>query len=111
MLTPGQLNDGEVLHYASGVIVGAYRGVRIVEHSGGDAGYRSHLAWFPGQRFAVAVLGNVSTLSPRDLARRVADVYLAQHLVPDASPMESLAVNSSDVAQWSGLYHDPTTGD
>jgi CubicO group peptidase (beta-lactamase class C family) len=110
MLTPGRLNDGEMLPYAFGVIVGAYRGVRIVEHSGGDAGYRSHLIWFPEQHFAVAVLGNLSKLSPSALARQVADVYLMDHLTPVVSPRETVAVSPSDLARWTGLYEDQKTG-
>jgi CubicO group peptidase (beta-lactamase class C family) len=111
MLTPGRLNDGEVLPYAFGVIGVAYRGTRIVEHSGGDAGYRSHFLWFPEQRFAVAVLGNLGTLSPSALARQVADIYLMDHLTPVMSPRETVAVSPSDLARWAGLYEDQKTGD
>lgn len=109
MLTPGRLNDGEVLTYALGVVVRAYRGAPIVEHSGGDAGYRSHLIWFPEQHFAVTVLGNLSTLHPDALARRVADVYLEDHLAPIASST-AIAVPEADLVRWVGLYHDPGTG-
>jgi hypothetical protein len=42
----GQLNDGEQISYARGVVVGSYKGLKVVEHSGGDAGYRSHLLKF-----------------------------------------------------------------
>jgi hypothetical protein len=111
MLTPGRLNDGEVLEYACGVIVGAYRGAQIVEHSGGDAGYRSHLIWFPEQHFAVAVLGNRSELRPSALARQVADVYLADYLAPVIAPRDTTAVSPPDVARWAGLYEDRKTGD
>src|SRR5450759_379824 len=38
--TRGKLNDGTVLPYAFGLIIGSYRGLRSVEHAGGDAGFR-----------------------------------------------------------------------
>ncbi|HEX5414696.1 MAG TPA: serine hydrolase, partial [Chloroflexota bacterium] len=111
LLLPGKLNDGKVLNYAFGVINGRYRGARIVEHSGGDAGYRSHLLWFPEQHFAVAVLGNLSTLNPGQLARQVADVYLRDRLAPVATPPVTASVSSTDLERWAGLYEDPRTGE
>ncbi len=51
MHTLGKLNSGEELEYAYGLHIAKYKGLRIVEHSGGDAGYRTHLVRFPDQRF------------------------------------------------------------
>lgn len=79
----GQLNDGQEIAYARGLVLGTYKGLQIVEHSGGDAGYRSHLMRFPEQRFAVACLCNYGMTNPGLLARRVADVYLASALAPE----------------------------
>jgi CubicO group peptidase (beta-lactamase class C family) len=76
----GQLNDGEQISYARGVVIGSYRGLKTVEHSGGDAGYRSHLMRFPEQRFSVACLCNYGGTNPGRFARQVADVYLASAL-------------------------------
>jgi CubicO group peptidase (beta-lactamase class C family) len=79
----GQLNDGEQISYARGVVIGSYRGLKTVEHSGGDAGYRSHLMRFPEQRFSVACLCNYGGTNPGRFARQVADVYLASALGPE----------------------------
>ena len=72
----GILNNGEKIDYAFGVTVGNYKGLKTTSHSGGDAGFRSHLLLFPDQRFAVAVLSNCGSINPGQLARQTAEVYL-----------------------------------
>jgi CubicO group peptidase (beta-lactamase class C family) len=80
--TRGRLNDGKTLPYAWGLQIGNYRGLPIVEHSGSLGGYRAHLIRFPAQHASVALLCNASTIAPTTLARRVADVVLADKLTP-----------------------------
>jgi CubicO group peptidase (beta-lactamase class C family) len=80
MHTRGILNDGDTLSYAFGLGIGEYRGLRTVGHSGGDAGFRSYVVRFPEEDFAVVVLSNLGDFSPSSMARRVADVYLADRL-------------------------------
>ncbi|HQR35386.1 MAG TPA: serine hydrolase domain-containing protein [Blastocatellia bacterium] len=88
----GQLNNGEQLSYARGVTVGTYKGLKVIEHSGGDAGYRSHLMRFPDQRFSVACLCNYGGTNPSFLARQVADVYLAKEFAaPPPKPASPTA--------------------
>ena len=84
MQVPGALNGGEKIDYALGLAVGRYKGLKVVEHSGGDAGYRSHLMRFPEARFSVACLCNSSNTVPVLLARKVADHYLADRLTKEA---------------------------
>jgi CubicO group peptidase (beta-lactamase class C family) len=81
----GRLNDATIIPYAFGQSVGEYRGLRTVSHTGSWAGYRSILQRFPDQRFAVAILGNTANMNPTQLARQIADVYLADRLGPDAT--------------------------
>lgn len=83
---PGTLNSGEKISYAMGLGVGKYKGLKVVEHSGGDAGYRSHLMRFPDQRFSVACLCNLGNSNPSLLARRVADIHLAGQLTEVSNP-------------------------
>lgn len=109
MVETGRLGDGKPLNYASGLGVREYRGLPVVEHGGVDAGYRAHFLRFPNQRFAIACLCNASTAQPGQLARRVADAFLATELgQPDTGPLgESAATvplapeRLSDLA---GLY-------
>lgn len=76
METPGVLNDGTKLDYACGLTIGDMHGLRVVQHSGGDAGYRSHIMMFPDEKFAVVVLANLATMQPSRLAAQVAGIYL-----------------------------------
>ncbi len=76
----GVLNNGRKIPYAFGLGIGQYRGLRQVSHSGGDAGFRSHLLIFPEKRFAVAVLSNLGTINPGRLAQQVADVFLGAEM-------------------------------
>jgi CubicO group peptidase (beta-lactamase class C family) len=111
----GQLNDGEQIAYARGVVIGTYKGLNVVEHSGGDAGYRSHLMRFPDQRFSVACLCNNGSVNPSRFARQVADVYLANLLGPEpakpAAPVAALTLSEQEMKKIEGAYFDSTTED
>jgi len=79
----GVLNDGTKLDYAFGLVVGKYKGLRIVEHGGSLGGYRADLLRFPDQRFSVIILSNLSSFDPSRLARQVADIYLTDEFKED----------------------------
>ena len=76
ILTVGQLNNGEKLDYAFGLIHGQRRGLETVSHGGAFKGFRTQLVRFPEQHFSVAVLCNLANTNPTSLANRVADLYL-----------------------------------
>jgi CubicO group peptidase (beta-lactamase class C family) len=80
----GVLNSGERISYAFGQGIGEYRGLRVVNHTGGWAGYRSIVERFPDQRFAVVILANAGNMNPSALARQIAALYLADQLKPAA---------------------------
>ena len=111
---PGQLNDGTKLNYAGGLEINRYRGLRVVEHSGGDAGYRAHLARFPDQHFSVVLLCNLAETAPAVLVRRIADIYLGDALaVPGANRRPALAEQpvEEQLGKWVGLYTEREEGD
>lgn len=76
MHAQGRLNNGRQIAYASGLGIGRYRSLPVVEHSGSDAAYRAYMLRFPEQKTAVLLLGNASDVDGGQLARRVADLYL-----------------------------------
>lgn len=75
MLTPGVLDSEEKITYARGLTVDTYRGRKVIKHSGTDAGFNSHIAYFPDERLGVVVLSNFES-SPWDLGDQVVDLFL-----------------------------------
>ena len=90
----GVLSNGTPANYGFGLGYGEYRGLPIVQHSGGNQGYRAQLTRFPKQHFSVMVLCNQADIDPDALVSRVADIYLASELAPTnaqiaATPVEA----------------------
>ena len=124
MLTPGRSNNGEPVRYGDGqgyglgLVLGGYRGLKTVGHSGIAWGYRAEYLQFPEQRFAVIILGNLDTLEPTALARRVADVCLAKEFPegPEGDPERgareagSVVLSEREAAAWAGTYWNLDTG-
>lgn len=108
--TPGVLNDGNQLSYAMGLVLGKYRGLPVVEHGGALFGYRTELLRFPQQKFSVICLCNIASAVPENLARKVADIYLADKLELEASALKRSSNESfPDPAAFAGKYLDPRT--
>ncbi|MGB8914131.1 MAG: serine hydrolase domain-containing protein, partial [Candidatus Sulfotelmatobacter sp.] len=77
LLTPGTLNNGQLIPYGMGIFVDHYRGLNWLHHSGEWVGYRAALSRFPDQHFATLVTCNcVGSMNPMMMAKRVADIYL-----------------------------------
>ncbi|MEZ4422112.1 MAG: serine hydrolase [Gemmatimonadota bacterium] len=108
----GVLTSGQVITYASGVVVDTYKGVRQVQHSGSTAGYRGHLARFPDQGLAVAVMCNTASGNATRLLYQVADLYLAPVLrdEPPAPPAGVRRMGAEQLQPFAGLYRDTRTG-
>ncbi len=75
------LNDEVENAYGFGLTAREWRGSDAIQHSGSDAGFRSHLLMIPEHGFGVAVLCSVPC-GPQRLAFEVADHCLADHLDP-----------------------------
>lgn len=105
----GVLNDGKTIDYALGLSIGEYRGLKTIGHSGGDAGFRSHLIRFPDQHFAVIALSNLATMQPHKLSLQIADLYLAERFAsvtkPDApTVVTSTILDEAQAATYVGVY-------
>jgi hypothetical protein len=117
-LTP--FTTGTMQAYALGLMVGSYKGLREVSHSGSTAGYRAFLTRFPAQRVSVAVLCNAGNANAPADGHTVADLYLGNRLNPNAprppavaetrGPLAgltrdaSLAPTAADLAAYAGTY-------
>jgi CubicO group peptidase (beta-lactamase class C family) len=108
------LNDGEKFPYAHGLVIGSYKGLKVVEHGGADAGYRSSLMRFPEQRFSVACICNGANIAPGQLSRQVADIYLKDLLKPEApktdSPVAAVTLSEQQLKNKVGAYWNASTG-
>src|SRR5262249_52547030 len=112
MQTQGVLNNGTQIQYASGLMIGQYRGLKIVEHSGGDAGFRSYIVRFPEQHFSPIALCNAGEANPTQLSYKVADVYLDKQLAPLPPPAPKPAEVKIDprlLDAYVGDYSQPNT--
>jgi CubicO group peptidase (beta-lactamase class C family) len=115
LLTRTKLNNGEEISYGFGLVNGEYKGLKTVAHGGGFMGFRTEMIRFPEQRFTVICLCNNSTVNPGALARRVADIFLADQVKPveagsnnaPASPArpQPLTLTAEQMTEYVGTYH------
>ncbi len=114
VLTPGKLNNGESTGYGFGLAVSEHRGLYTVRHSGGWAGYVSHIMRFPNQRFTVIVLSNLTSVRPNEIALQVAEIYLADQFT-DRGPKERSQPTADaiqlETASIAGVYRSQEQGD
>lgn len=107
MQLTGFLNDNTPQIYASGLIIQTYNGYKTVEHSGADAGYRSHFLRLPDQHFSVIVLANLANINTRSLSTKVVDIFFKNNRVTEQR--KAGKVDSTIVKGWVGEYLDPNT--
>jgi hypothetical protein len=109
------LPGGKKIPYALGVSIDDYRGLRRVAHAGGDAGFRSYVAWFPEVNLGVAVVSNFGNLNVADTAQRVAESFVEARMKPKTAatpPAKPAAVDVAPgaLARYAGVYQVPGIG-
>ena len=115
----GRLTSGEDHHYAAGLFISTYRGLKTVRHGGAWAGYRAELLRFPDQHTSIACLCNRGDADPSSFADQVADLVLASSLQPKAAAVASngnptTATSSLPpevLAARAGVWRSPKTND
>lgn len=98
--TSGKLNNGSETGYGFGWAVGNYLGLRNTSHSGGWAGFRTHISRFPEQRFTVIVLSNLAGFNPRRISNKIAKIYLGDKMTFPAPAK----VSSEAMQEYAGRY-------
>jgi CubicO group peptidase (beta-lactamase class C family) len=91
------LTDGTKIPYGLGLELNTYRGVKMIAHSGGDAGFRSYVVWFPDQELGVAVVSNLGSFDPTRAANKVAELFLAGKMTDLPAPKPDTAVSRTFV--------------
>jgi len=79
MTQQGVLNNGERIAYASGLVIGEYKGLKTIRHGGAFAGFRAELVRFPEQNLSIALFANRGDANPSEMANQVADIVLKEH--------------------------------
>ena len=117
ILTPGVLNNGEKLNYAFGLGIDKYKGLKMISHGGAFVGFRADMIRFPEQNFSVICLANLGSFKPSRLARKVADIYLAdkfkENMKKDKVPAEKpelIKLSESELIKFCGTFYDPKQG-
>ncbi len=113
MQQPFILNKGDTTDYAMGIAIGKYRGLRTINHSGGDAGFRSFLVRFPDEHVNIAVASNFAAFGPGGLAYAEAGVFLGDKLEPEKpwsmppprEKKDTFDVKSVRLAEYEGSYY------
>lgn len=76
LTTKGKLNNGKELSYALGIVSDTYKGWKQFSHSGGDAGYRTHVAVFPDLKMGFMVFSNLGDFNPGGKVYQMADLFI-----------------------------------
>lgn len=98
MMERGVLNSGDTLSYAFGLVIGNYKGLKVVGHGGGDAGYRSDVVFFPDANAGIAVLSNLASLIPQMKTFGLADIFLEDVLdEPGEGPADAANADQQEV--------------
>ncbi len=103
MSEKSKLNSGEVIPYALGQELKEYKGLNVIFHGGGDAGYSSYLVRIPEHQFSLVVLSNAS-LNPLDVAYEVIDYYLADKEVAAPKIQSKFAMDETVLETFVGEY-------
>ncbi|MEO5930889.1 MAG: serine hydrolase domain-containing protein [Candidatus Kapaibacterium sp.] len=85
----GVLTGGDTIGYAAGLEFGSLHGLRTVGHDGAIRGYRSQLLRVPSEHLSVAVLANYRGIDPNEIAVRIIEIILADHL-PNVTPVAAV---------------------
>lgn len=81
MTQQGILNNGEVINYASGLVIGEYKGLKTIRHGGAFVGFRADLLRFPEQHLSIAIFANRGDANPSAMANQVADILLKESFI------------------------------
>jgi CubicO group peptidase (beta-lactamase class C family) len=87
--TVATLNNGLVTTYALGLWRHRYRGLEIVYHSGNVIGGACQMLTVPAHALDVVIITNGALVNPVELAKKVIDLVLAEHVHGELPTMAS----------------------
>jgi hypothetical protein len=75
------LTTGDTTSYAMGLMVMNSRGLRVIQHGGGDAAHRSTFVYYPELDAGLIVQSNYGGFD-NSLPGRIAEVFFGEHMTP-----------------------------
>ncbi|WP_100075252.1 serine hydrolase domain-containing protein [Chryseobacterium camelliae] len=103
MIKPSTLNSGETIQYGLGLETKTYKGLELIFHGGGDAGYRSYILNVPKHHFSVVILGNNNDFKPFQLVYEVVDLFLKENEKEIPSPIKTI-YTTQELKPFTGTY-------
>lgn len=70
------LKGGKKIDYGFGIISKEYRKLRLIYHTGSDAGFRAYVGGFPEIDLGVVILSNLSSFPREPMAMKIADLFI-----------------------------------
>ncbi len=84
--TRGRLTDGQQIHYAAGLIVDDYRGLKRIHHVGSSWGFRSYFELYPQRHLGLITLCNGAHTRPTMRTKKMARIVLTR--LPKPAPRD-----------------------
>lgn len=97
------LATGEKIEYGLGLQTGNYKGLDIVFHGGGTAGYRSYILHIPAYHLSVVLAGNKSVFDGLLIVYKIVDLFLGEYQVLPLPP-EKIVYTSAELESFVGIY-------
>ncbi len=89
--------------YAFGLTVRTDKGRKIIEHNGGIEGFNTELVYYPEEKLTVAVLGNLNSPAPAQIATTLAAVAHGE-TVRLQSERKEITLDREILARYVGAY-------
>ncbi len=83
MQQKSSLNNGEKISYALGQEIKTYKGLEVIFHGGGDAGFRSYLLRVPKHQFSIIIMANFEGFNPLEIAYKIVDFFLENQQIKE----------------------------
>lgn len=91
--------------YACGLHVNRANGRLVIEHDGNNIGFNSDMAYYPEEKLAVIVLGNLNNAATGKMTAALADVVHGEAVT--VSPPKEIALSPGVLSRYVGTYQFP----
>lgn len=102
------LDNGDTIQYTYGFYVRKYKGLKMVEHSGGVPGFRNQFMIFPGENMALIIMNNNESINSRRMANSIIEVLFAGKLQEEIQkPREEIKLETDILKNYEGRFRLP----